>query len=401
MYYFTYQNLRFSIPLMVGSVILIAAIITLAIGGFAKNPVAESFGLILLIPIMICFVVQFVTDQRDLSQATVVHLIEQPPLGPVEKSPLQQLLIEYNFDATVHSIEDNQFLTRAYVQLNKKVKIDKIMALEDSFGLYLQSPNLLIYPRKDLGLMVFETPKTDVPTVHLDDMLGVETDYHIPLLFGVNKESGEPFIKDLAELPHLLVGGATNSGKSTLLNALIRGIKAQRPNVEFIMVDPKMGVEFGEYEQTDTVIKDPADAAEALTGLVDLMKERYRLLAAAKVKKIWEYPGDMPPVVLVIDELSDLMMSYRSEVEDSITRLGQMARAVGILIIAATQRPSADVVTGPIKANLLCRVGGLTADATNSRIIIDQNGCERLLGYGDMLYSVGDTLIRFQATYCK
>src|SRR5690349_3285336 len=220
---------------------------------------------------------------------------------------------------------------------------------------------------------------------------------------------GEPFVSDLATMPHLLIAGSTGAGKSVSVNAMITSIlmRATPDDVRFIMVDPKR-LELGMYEDIPhlltPVVMDPKLAANALRWAVREMEERYKTLAAFGVRNIEQYnrnvrqlqerkeadepepPRPLPFIVVVVDELADLMMVAGNEVEESIARLAQMARAVGIHLILATQRPSVDVITGLIKANLPSRISFRVSSKIDSRTILDGNGAEQLLGKGDMLF---------------
>ena len=220
---------------------------------------------------------------------------------------------------------------------------------------------------------------------------------------------GEPFVTDLATMPHLLIAGSTGTGKSVGLNAMLTSVlyRATPEDVRLILIDPKR-LELGMYEEIPhlltPVVVDPKKAANALRWAVREMEERYKTLAAEGVRNIDQYnrnirlamsegagkdpeaPRPLPFIVVVIDELADLMMVASSEVEESIARLAQMARAVGIHLILATQRPSVDVITGLIKANLPSRISFRVSSKTDSRTILDANGAEQLLGRGDMLF---------------
>jgi S-DNA-T family DNA segregation ATPase FtsK/SpoIIIE len=222
---------------------------------------------------------------------------------------------------------------------------------------------------------------------------------------------GEPFLSDLATMPHLLIAGSTGAGKSVSVNAMVSSIlfRCSPDDVRFIMIDPKR-LELGMYEDIPhlltPVVVDPKQASNALRWGVREMEERYKTLAAHGVRNIEQYNRNvraamaerqtagpdghelktMPYIVVIIDELADLMMAASKEVEESIARIAQMARAVGIHLILATQRPSVDVITGLIKANLPARIAFRVASKIDSRTILDGNGAEQLLGKGDMLY---------------
>jgi S-DNA-T family DNA segregation ATPase FtsK/SpoIIIE len=239
--------------------------------------------------------------------------------------------------------------------------------------------------------------------------------------------NGEEYIADLAKMPHLLIAGATGAGKSVTLNAIICSVlyKASPEEVKFIMVDPKR-VELGLYEGIPhlltPIVTDPKRASNALKWAVNEMETRYRSLAALGVRNIEQYnrqvhemtsptlfddPAEplkpLPYIVIAIDELADLMMIARSEVETSIARLAQMARAVGIHLVLATQRPSVDIITGVIKANIPCRMAFRVSSKVDSRTIIDSNGAEALLGQGDMLFlpPASSRLVRVHGSFAS
>jgi S-DNA-T family DNA segregation ATPase FtsK/SpoIIIE len=239
---------------------------------------------------------------------------------------------------------------------------------------------------------------------------------------------GEPFVTDLASMPHLLIAGSTGTGKSVSVNAMLSSIlfRATPDDVRLIMIDPKR-LELGMYEEIPhlltPVVVDPKLAANALRWAVREMEERYKTLAAVGVRNIEQYNRNLklaqaekagpvldskgnevrslPYIVVLIDELADLMMVASNEVEESICRLAQMARAVGIHLILATQRPSVDVITGLIKANLPARISFQVASRVDSRVVLDEMGADKLLGNGDMLFlwPGTSTLLRGQGTY--
>ena len=241
-----------------------------------------------------------------------------------------------------------------------------------------------------------------------------------PLTLALGKLiNGNTYISDLASMPHLLIAGATGSGKSVALNCAVCSIlyKSSPAQVRFIMIDPKR-LELGVYEDIPhlltPIVTDPKRAAIALAWTVTEMEERYKLLAQEGVRNISQYnklvhkrgtePEEIAPlpyIVLIVDELADLMMTAGKEVEASVTRLAQMARAIGIHLILATQRPSVDVLTGLIKANFPCRISFRVASKIDSRTVLDCNGAEQLLGEGDMLFLPPGTsrLIRLHGGY--
>jgi S-DNA-T family DNA segregation ATPase FtsK/SpoIIIE len=300
------------------------------------------------------------------------------------------------------------------------VKVSHIVNLQDDLALALRAESVRIDRMPGRSTLGLEVPNRERRLIRLGPLLADERFRKSPsvltMAIGTNIH-GEPFYADLATMPHLLVAGATGAGKSVGLQSMITSIlyKATREEVQFIFIDPKR-IELGVYADIPhlkaEVVVDPKKAANALRWAVAEMERRYRLLAEVHVRSIAYYnraikdpevqrrlalsdegetaltAADLKPLpyyVVVIDELADLMMVSSAEVETSIARLAQMARAVGIHLIVATQRPSVDVLTGTIKANFPCRIAYATASRHDSRTILDQIGSEKLLGRGDML----------------
>jgi len=284
------------------------------------------------------------------------------------------------------------------------VKVSKILNLQDDLAMALKAQTIRIQapiPGKDV--VGIEVPNEDVQTIYLRELLESE-------LFQNSKSSltmilgkdivGKPFITDLKKLPHLLIAGTTGSGKSVGINSMILSLlyKNSPDNLKLVMIDPKM-LEFSMYNDIPhlltPVITKPAEAINALSNMVAEMERRYTLMSQTKTKNIENYNEKskredyepFPYIVIIIDELADLMMTSGKEVELSIARLAQMARASGIHLIVATQRPSVDVVTGLIKANLPSRISYKVGQKVDSKIILDSMGAESLLGRGDMLFT--------------
>jgi S-DNA-T family DNA segregation ATPase FtsK/SpoIIIE len=235
--------------------------------------------------------------------------------------------------------------------------------------------------------------------------------YELPLILGKDI-TGKICIKDLGKIPHLLVAGATGTGKSVAINAIITGILMTKSpdEVKFIMIDPKMGVEMASYNGTphllNPVITDMELVVNALQWTIEEMMRRYRQLKQVHAKKLTEYNKKMgytamPYIVIVIDEMADLMLTSTTDVETKIQRLAQMGRAVGVHLILATQKPTVNVITGLIKSNIPGRMAFAVATAMDSRVILDESGAETLLGNGDMLYKDQTTpkALRIQGTY--
>jgi len=295
------------------------------------------------------------------------------------------------------------------------IKVSKILSLQDDLAMALKAQSIRIQapiPGKDV--VGIEIPNEKVETIYLREIL--ESDIFkkakSPLTLALGKDIvGAPFVTDLKKLPHLLIAGTTGSGKSVGINAMILSLlyRNSPDELKFLMIDPKM-LEFSIFNDIPhlltPVITEPKKAIMALNSMVKEMERRYKLMAKAKVKNIEGYnskkPDEkMPYIVIIIDELADLMMTSGKDVEYSIARLAQMARASGIHLIVATQRPSVDVVTGLIKANLPSRISFKVGQKIDSKVILDQFGAESLLGRGDMLFTPpGITgLIRLHAPF--
>ncbi len=308
------------------------------------------------------------------------------------------------------------------------VKYAKVTSLADDLSLALKAESVLIERIPGKSTVGIQIPNTNREQISLRDIL--ESDVYrrsgSKLTLAMGKTiHGEPYVADLATMPHLLVAGSTGTGKSVAINSMLTSIlyRATPDDVRLIMIDPKR-LELGMYEEIPhlltPVVVDPKQAANALAWAVHEMEERYKTLAAEGVRNIDQYNRNirhaleqkrepeegeefrtLPYIVVVIDELADLMMVASSDVEESIARLAQMARAVGIHLILATQRPSVDVVTGLIKANLPARVSFRLMSKVDSRTILDGNGAEQLLGRGDMLFlpPASSRLIRLHGPY--
>ncbi len=326
---------------------------------------------------------------------------------------------EFGVEGTIAGISPGPVITVFELQPAPGVKVSQVVNLQDDLALALRAESVRIDRMAGRSTLGIEVPNRERGTIRLGTLLADERFKRSPsvltLALGTNIH-GEPYYADLATMPHLLVAGATGAGKSVGLQGMITSIlyKATRDEVQFIFIDPKR-IELGVYSDIPhlkaEVVVDPKKAANALRWAVAEMERRYRLLAEIHVRSIAYYnraiqdpqvqerlslsegeaqvsPADLKPLpyyVVVIDELADLMMVASSDVETSIARLAQMARAVGIHLIVATQRPSVDVLTGTIKANFPCRIAYATASRHDSRTILDQIGSEKLLGKGDML----------------
>lgn len=333
---------------------------------------------------------------------------------------LEDTLESFGVKVKVTQVSCGPAVTRYEVQPAPGIKVSRIVSLADDIALSLAAPQVRIEaPIPGKAAIGIEVPNKEVAIVHLREVLETPafTEATSKLTLALGKDiAGNPVIADLAKMPHLLIAGATGSGKSVCLNALICSMlfKAKPHELKFLMIDPKM-VELTQYNGIPhllaPVVSHPKKAAAALHWMVNEMEKRYELFAAAGVKDInrynrWVHKENigrepLPLVVVVIDELADLMMVAPADVEDAICRLAQMARAAGIHLVVATQRPSVDVITGLIKANISARIAFAVSSQIDSRTILDMAGAEKLLGRGDMLFlPTGATKpIRVQGAY--
>lgn len=323
---------------------------------------------------------------------------------------LQQTLATFGVRVTITDISQGPSVTRYELQPEQGVKVSKIVGLTDDIKLNLAATDIRIEaPIPGKAAIGIEVPNKENMMVALRDLLEVKEFREFPsnLAFAVGKDiGGKVVVADIAKMPHMLIAGATGSGKSVCINTLIMSIlyKAHPDDVKLIMVDPKV-VELSVYNGIPhlliPVVTDPKKAAAALHWGVAEMEDRYRKFADYNVRDLKGYnkkvesmreegkedaPAKMPQIVIIVDELADLMMVSPGEVEESICRLAQLARAAGIHLIIATQRPSVDVITGLIKANMPSRVAFSVSSGVDSRTILDMNGAEKLLGKGDMLF---------------
>ncbi|WP_026476066.1 FtsK/SpoIIIE family DNA translocase [Alkaliphilus transvaalensis] len=313
---------------------------------------------------------------------------------------LEETLKNFGVEAKVVQVSKGPVITRYELQPSVGVKVSKIVNLSDDIALNMAAPAIRIEaPIPGKAAIGIEIPNEDVSMVTLREVID-STHYQssegrIPFALGKDI-SGNPIITDISKMPHLLVAGATGSGKSVCINTLILSIlySSTPENVKLLMIDPKV-VELNQYNGIPhlliPVVTDPKKATGALNWAVQEMTRRYQLFAENSVKDIGTYndkfPEDkLPFIVIIIDELADLMLVAANDVEDAICRLAQMARAAGLHLIIATQRPSVDVITGVIKANIPSRIAFSVASQTDSRTIIDMGGAEKLLGKGDMLF---------------
>jgi S-DNA-T family DNA segregation ATPase FtsK/SpoIIIE len=327
---------------------------------------------------------------------------------------LEEKCREFAVEGQVAQIHPGPVVTTFEFKPEAGVKYNKITGLADDLSLAMQAESVLIERIPGKSTVGIQIPNPNREAISLRELL--ESDAYqrstSKLTLALGKTiHGEPYVTDLATMPHLLIAGSTGTGKSVGLNSMLTSIlyRATPDDVRLIMIDPKR-LELGMYEEIPhlltPVVMDPKKAANALRWAVREMEERYKTLAAEGVRNIEQYnrnvrlllseggkaatepdaPKTLPFIIVVIDELADLMMVASNEVEESICRLAQMARAVGIHLILATQRPSVDVITGLIKANMPSRVSFRVSSKIDSRTILDSNGAEQLLGKGDMLF---------------
>lgn len=323
---------------------------------------------------------------------------------------LEQTLQNFNVNVTVTNVSCGPTVTRYELQPEMGVKVSKIVGLADDIKLNLAAPDIRIEaPIPGKAAVGIEVPNKENAAVMLRDLLESEEFKKHPskIAFAAGRDiAGQVVVADIAKMPHVLIAGATGSGKSVCINTLIMSIlyKATPEEVKLIMVDPKV-VELSVYNGIPhlliPVVTDPKKAAGALNWAVTEMTKRYQMFAEYNVRDLVSYnakvdtitdiedenkPQKMPQIVIIVDELADLMMVAPGEVEEAICRLAQLARAAGIHLVLATQRPSVNVITGLIKANMPSRIAFAVSSGVDSRTILDMNGAEKLLGKGDMLF---------------
>ncbi|HSR50350.1 MAG TPA: DNA translocase FtsK 4TM domain-containing protein [Acidobacteriota bacterium] len=374
------------------------------------------------------------SEGREVSMPSLDFLKQPDETAQINKASLltkaEQLkkkYAEFDVHGNVLQIHPGPVVTTFEFKPDAGVKYSKVTSLEQDLCLGLKAESVRIDRIPGKNTVGVEVPNDMRQTIYLREILasGAFHEADSPLTLALGKTiNGTTYIADLARMPHLLIAGATGSGKSVSLNCMVCSVlyKAQPSEVRFIMVDPKR-LELGLYADIPhlltPIVTDPKQAANALTWAVSEMEQRYKLLARHGVRNIAQFnalmreKGDeleaqgseectpLPYIVIVVDELADLMMTAGKEVEAALTRLAQMARAIGIHLILATQRPSVDVITGLIKANFPCRMSFRVSSRIDSRTIIDGSGAESLLGMGDMLFLPPSTsrLIRLHGPY--
>ncbi|HEV8474990.1 MAG TPA: DNA translocase FtsK 4TM domain-containing protein [Methylomirabilota bacterium] len=343
-------------------------------------------------------------------QLPPVGLLQAPPASELKRTReelqdnaeiLRRKLADFEVDGRIVQVSPGPIITSYEFEPAPGVKVAQVVNLADDLALALKAASVrIVGPIPGRGTVAVEVPNDETATVYLREIFVsaefAESKGRLPLALGKDV-TGMPVVADLTAMPHLLVAGATGSGKSVGLNAMICSIlyKATPADVRFLMVDPKR-LELSVYEGIphllSPVVTDAREAAARLRWIVGKMDERYKALQSKQVRNIEGYnkavalEEKLPYWVVVIDELADLMMVSAGEVQTSLVRLAQIARAVGIHLIIATQRPSVDVVTGLIKANFPTRIAFQVASKVDSRTVLDGNGAEQLLGRGDMIY---------------
>lgn len=347
--------------------------------------------------------------QHKRSDMGKIHRHEQQMQAQI----LEEKLKRFGIRGTVIQITSGPVVTLFEYQPHIDVPISKIIAREDDLALALQAMSLrIIAPIPGKSVIGFEVSNVQRKTVLFAECVTstvfTSTDFQLPLIIGQNT-IGEQALIDLVKMPHLLVAGSTGSGKSVALNSMLVSLLCHLTPDEarFILIDPKR-LEFTAYTDIPhllfPIVTDPLMAMSVLGWAIETMEERYERMAEAGVRNIYDYRAmqkdRMPYIIIVIDELADLMMVSGKEIESSIARLAQMARAAGIHLIIATQRPSVDVITGVVKVNFPARIACKVISKIDSRTILDVGGAEKLLGKGDMLFlDPQGKLIRLHGAY--
>lgn len=341
----------------------------------------------------------------DLSDSTSIRPTNEELL---ENSTLiEKKLEDFDVEGKITHVHPGPVVTMFEFEPAPGVKINRVVSLADDLALSLKAQSVRVSPIAGKATLGLEVPNSQRETVSLRDILSSENfkKSNSRLTLGLGKDIfGKPIIADLLKMPHLLVAGATGSGKSVSINSMVISMlyKSTPSEVKMLMIDPKL-LELSAYEEIphliSPVITTPKEAVEALKKIVIEMERRYKVLAERAARNIENYNAQtgieeqMSYIVIFIDELADLMFSVAAEVEDSIARLAQMGRAAGIHLILATQRPSVDVITGIIKANFPTRISFQVSSKVDSRTILDTHGAEQLLGKGDMLLMFPGTRI--------
>ncbi|HZD59615.1 MAG TPA: DNA translocase FtsK 4TM domain-containing protein [Anaerolineae bacterium] len=357
------------------------------------------------------------------------NLLKRTPGGGLKSSrdikennqAIEKVLRNFDVDAHVVKVIKGPTVTRYEIQLASGVKVNSVLSLSDDIALALATADVrILAPIPGKSAIGIEVPNQHREMVTLGDILTSPQAHEqsSPLIIGIGKDiAGNPILADIGDMPHLLIAGATGAGKSVCINTILMSIlsRAKPDQVKMILVDPKR-VELNLYADIPhlitPVITNPKQASTALTWAVGEMEDRFQVLSEVGARNINQYNNTiaknkdpdlqlMPYMLIVIDELADLMMVAAGEVEDAIVRIAQLARAVGIHLIVATQRPSTDIITGLIKANITHRIAFAVSSQIDSRVILDTPGAEKLVGKGDMLYSTPATSrpVRIQGAF--
>lgn len=332
----------------------------------------------------------------------------------ITASVLEKKLSDFNVTGKIKQAHPGPVVTMYEFEPAPGIKINRIVSLSEDLALALKAPSIRVYPIAGKATIGIEVPNKQKVIVSLKEIIGSESfiKSHSLLTLALGKDIfGNPVVTDLSRLPHLLVAGTTGSGKSVFMNTMIISLlyKATPDEIKMLMIDPKF-LELSAYADIPhllaPVITNPKEASEAMKKVVLEMERRYKLLSEKGVRNIETYNRQapkserLPYIVVFIDELADLMLTAPKDVENAITRLAQMARASGIHLILATQRPSVDVITGLIKANFPARISFQVTSKIDSRTILDSMGAEQLLGMGDMLFMVpGAKIVRIHGAY--
>ncbi|MDD4667250.1 MAG: DNA translocase FtsK [Candidatus Cloacimonetes bacterium] len=355
-------------------------------------------------------------DDREYSMPSIEDFLESPvKLSDKDRKEietqiletsavLQNKLAEFNIEAEVRNVNIGPIITQYELEPAKGVKVSKFASLADDLALAIKAKSIRVQaPIPGRGLIGIEIPNLTRDMIYLKDLLLCEDmrKHKSKLAFGLGKDiAGKPIVADLTRMPHLLIAGATGSGKSVCINTILMSLimRTTPDDLRLILIDPKR-VELAGYVELPhligSVVTDPDTALETMYWAVKEMERRYELLQEARVREIIGYNEKcqtdfelepLPYIVIVVDEFADLIMTSGKDIELPITRLAQMARAVGIHLILATQRPSIKVITGIIKANFPARIAFQVSSRVDSRVILDMIGAERLLGSGDMLF---------------
>ena len=362
-------------------------------------------------------------DPNEISAVKTAKKYKKPPISLLNRpkaqgntnlsyslkqkaAKLEETLHNFKVDARVVQVTQGPAVTRYEIQPNIGVKVSKIVNLADDIALNLEAKSIRIEaPIPGKAAVGIEIENENINMVTLREIIDSQAfkDAKSKITFAVGKDiAGNAIVADLKSMPHLLIAGSTGSGKSVCINSIITSIlyKADPDEVKLVLIDPKV-VELGNYNGIPhlliPVVTEPTKAAAALNWAVAEMTDRYKKFAEAQVRDLESYNDTMriqgeedeilPQIVIIIDELADLMMAAPSQVEESICRLAQMARAAGMHLIVATQRPSVDIITGVIKANIPSRIAFAVSSQFDSRTILDMSGAEKLVGKGDMLFN--------------